>query len=201
MCPIGGKGAARWWGPPSRDGFDSGAGVHREVLNDLRLCIRAGRRPQRHESYAIQTKTKTKGWKPQKVGDCNREQCPWSCNWSHVAQDEAKSRIWRFEPKMGFEGRQNSAKWPKMAHSTPHAGSPTTGPDGQAGAKTQVQGCVWAILRDRTHKKWGAVPQRSALGIETWATQRAKIRPNHGFVTHEPKIHFGVGKTAQNGPK
>ena len=38
------------------------------VPNDLRPCIRAGRQPHKRGSYATQTQTKTKGWKPPKVG-------------------------------------------------------------------------------------------------------------------------------------
>ena len=60
-CPEDGQGAARPWGPLSRDGFNSGEGVLEEVLNDLRARIRAGRPPRKRGSYATQTKTKTKG--------------------------------------------------------------------------------------------------------------------------------------------
>ena len=41
-----------------------------------------------------------------------------------------------------------------MAHGTPHVGSPTMGPHGQAGAKTRVQGCVWAKTTGN-HETWG----------------------------------------------
>ena len=60
VCPEEGQGAARPWGPSSRDGFNSGAGVLEEVLNDLCARIRAGRRSRKRGSYATQTTTKTK---------------------------------------------------------------------------------------------------------------------------------------------
>ena len=67
VCPVGEKGVAWPWGPSSRDGFDSGAGVLGEVLNDLRPRIHAGRPPHRRGSYVTQPKAKTKDWKPPQV--------------------------------------------------------------------------------------------------------------------------------------
>ena len=115
VCPVGGKGAARPWGPSSRDGFDSGAGVHQEVLNDLRARIRAGRPAHKRGSYATQTKTKTKGWKPPKVGGCTDKKCPQNCGLSHVAQNTAKPGFLAHdEPWMWFgDGKmaQNGPTW------------------------------------------------------------------------------------------
>ena len=57
VCPEEGQGAALPRGPSSRDGFDSG--VLKEVPNDLRACIRAGRPLHKRGLYVTQTKTKT----------------------------------------------------------------------------------------------------------------------------------------------
>ena len=46
----------------------------------------------------------------------------------------------------------------------------------------------------------GFVPGESALRTGICATL-PKMRPNHGFGPHEPKMGSGVGKRAQNGPK
>ena len=66
--PEEGQGATRLWGASSRDGFNSGAGVLEEVLNDPRARIRAGRPSRKRGSYATQTKSGTKdskhrGWR------------------------------------------------------------------------------------------------------------------------------------------
>ena len=55
-------------GPCFRDGVHSGMGVRQTVLNDLHPRTWAGRQPHKRESYATKTETKTKAWKPQKVG-------------------------------------------------------------------------------------------------------------------------------------
>ena len=62
------------------------------------------------------------------------------------------------ETQRGKNGCTFCPSWtPRPDHGPldPGPGQPSAGPQGQPRAKTQVQGCVWAILRSGHHPKWG----------------------------------------------
>ena len=142
---------ARPWGPSCQDGFDSGAGAYRGVLNDLRPCIRAGRRPHKRESQTTQTKTETEVWKPPKVGTGikylqNRDSV-------RLPQDTANFQFWTTGRNLGLNG-------PKMGEQTSFWGKGRTKHNKKA-AHT-FPGWILSMNRD-TKRRWRQTQSCPAL--------------------------------------
>ena len=112
------------------------------------------------------------------------------CNLSRVAQDTTKSR---------FRSTMTKSRFRSTMSPIAHNGVGGAAREGQPGAKTRVNGCLWAILGCGNHKQWGVVPMYTEP-----SELRFKPRsPRYSLITVlaliEPKMGSRVGKRAQTG--